>query len=599
MRTEGKGVGAPAPAGLRGGGRFYLLLALGVVAACAGYAALVLYTGSWPEVAALRSFYVWHPRACTEAEFSALRRGLVGLAAGAGLLGGALSLGRAGRAELAGLGREGWALGRGLWAGWQGLRPGQRRLAGAALLALTALRAYYSVIMEPFDDAVSYEVFVRAHLLPLSACYPMPNNHVLSNTIDWLFYQVSPGFWWSMRLPVLLVSTGATAGWFLALLRRSSFRIALLAVTLFSVVQISFYHAASGRGYWLLVGLVAVGFFAVLELAEATPAAPGRARAAWAALVLSGVLGLYTVPTHAYFLFSAYGWLGLQLLRRRAWGGLGRAVALGGLTLLGAALLYAPLLLVSGPRLLLGNDYVRALTAAEFWRGLPHYLWETEGTLAGHRWLGAGPLLLGLGILGALGQRARAGRLPASQARVVQRLALPGLWFMASPYALALVQQVYPPERTLFYKAQFLFVLLAMGADWALRTAATPAARHRLRVALVAGSLAFATGEIWLVNRFNKSRRDAWVPFEASVVWLASQPAGPVLVPAPPQRILLRFYVHAYYQGRAWQLDDHPRPGVHYRYLVSKPGKHAIPGGPAVGGAPTFANAAVDIFVAP
>jgi hypothetical protein len=92
----------------------------------------------------------------------------------------------------------------------QSLNSEQRRWAGGALGALTLLRLYFSLDNPAYDDAVSYEVFVSKGLLATSAYYPIPNNHVLSNTLSLLFYQVSPNFWWTMRLPVLLISSGAT-----------------------------------------------------------------------------------------------------------------------------------------------------------------------------------------------------------------------------------------------------------------------------------------------------------------------------------------------------------------------------------------------------
>lgn len=577
--------------------RFYWLLACLVLAACAGYAALVLYSASWPAAAGLRPLYNWSPRAYTVAEFWGLRWALAALAAaaGAGALG--LTRGPAGRASWHRVLQGAAAAGRGLGAGWRGLRPSQRWLASGLLLGLTLLRGYYSVVNEPLDDAFSYAIFVRSSLLGVSAVYSIPNNHVLSNTVDWLFYQVYPGFWWSMRLPVLLVSTGATVGWFLGLLRRSNFRVALLAVSLFSVMQISFYHAVSGRGYWLLLGLSALGFFALLELVRVDVPVP-RQRAAWVALVGSGVLGLYVVPTHAYFLVSAYGWLGVVWWRRGAWGALGRAVGLGALTLVGAGLLYAPLLLISGPRLLLENKYVRTLSAGEFWGSLPAYLWSTEGTLAGHRFLGLGPVVLVLVGFALLWRRARMGRLPGPLARIVQELGVVSAWFVVAPYGLVLAQRVQPPERTLFYKSQLLFVLVGLGADWVLRQARTPAARHRLRAVVVVGGLAYAVGGLWLVQRFNGFRLGAWPLHRAAVAWLATQPVGPVLASDEGWfNFLLRFYAYSEYRGRPWQIDSHPQPGVHYRYLVSKPGAHDVPEGPPVAGPPAY-HGTMDIFVA-
>jgi len=594
--------------------RFSWMLALATVAGCAGYAALVLYSASWPEAAALRQFYRWQPRAYTAAEFGTLRAGLALLAAGAAALAAGLASRPSGRAELRALGTELARAGQGLRAGWRGLRPGQRRGALLALALLTALRAYYSVVTEPYDDAVSYEVFVRARLLALSACYPMPNNHVGSNTVAWAFYHLYPGFWWSMRLPVLLAGTAGTVAWFLGLLRRSNFRVALLAVALFSSLQLSFYHSVVGRGYALLAGLSAVGFFAVLALVEAEAArrgpgrvgepaplaAPGagRARAAWLALVGSGVLGLYAVPTHAYFLASAYGWLGLALLRRRAGGALLRAGALGGLTLLGAALLYAPLLLISGPAMLLHNGYVLPLPPAEFWRTLPAYVWQTEGWLAGHRWVGALPALATLAGAAWLGRRARAGRLPAGLARGVRTLAPPAAWFVLLPYGLIAAQRVHAPERTVFYKAQLLAVLVALLAEAARHYA--PPARRRAGGWLLGGALGlFGASQLYLGARANHVRQADWPRYRAGVAWLSRQPVGPVLVPRAGQCMLLRFYAHAGYRARPWQLDNRPVPGVRYRYLVRRPGAPSLPGEPPPPGPPAFANEAVAIFVVP
>ncbi|MGI4762180.1 MAG: hypothetical protein ACRYF0_15840 [Janthinobacterium lividum] len=595
--TAGRVVATPAPtsAGL---GAFWALLALGIGSLSAGYAALVLYSASWPEVAALRDFYIWRPRAYTVAEFEGLRAGLAGLALSAGALAAGLGLAPAGRGQLRGVGRQLASGARGLRAGWRGLRPAQQRWAGGLLLALTALRLYYGLVIAPGDDGVSYEVFVRARLLLLSAAYPMPNNHVGSSTLDWLFYQLNPGFWWSTRLPVLLASTGATVLWFLALLRRSNFRVALLAVSWFSVLQVSFYHAVTGRGYWLLVGLGAVGFFAVLDLASTTGEGGRRGRAAWLGLVLSGVLGLYIVPTHAYFLFSAYGWLGLGALRHRTWRTLGLLALAGLLTLLGAGLLYAPLWLVSGPRLMFHNDYVLPLPPGEFWRRLPAYAWLTEGWLSGHRWLGPLPLLAGLAGLTALWRRARAGRVPADLARLVRLLGPVSGWFIAAPYLLLSMQRVQAPERTLFYKSLFFCLLVALVADWALRAAQRAGRGPLLRAGLLGASLLLVASQVGLLARYNQGQVRIWQGYRQPMAWLSSQPLGPVLAPGPVHRLVLRFYAHTEFQDQPWQIDDRPRPGVHYRYLVSRPGAALVPGGPAVVGAPAF-HGMVDIFVAP
>ncbi len=577
-----------------GAGRGAALLGLLVLAACAGYAALVLYSASWPEAVEMRKLYDWTPRPGTAAEFTGLRRALLALATGAGLLALGLSRAPAGRAEWRQLSQEARAVGRGLGAGWRGLRPGQRRLAGGLLLALTALRTYYSLTLQAYDDATSYELFVRERLLAVSAAYPLPNNHLLSNTLSWLCYQVHPGFWWSMRLPVLLTSTAATVGWFLGLLRRSNFGVALGAVGWFCLPLESLYYAAVGRGYWLLVGLGAVGFFALLLLRERPASHP---RLAALALVGSGVLGLYAVPTHLLLLAPAYAWWGLRALRTRDGRALAALLGLGWLTLAATALLYAPLLLLSGPQLLLHHRYMAPLAPAEFWGYVVANVRQPYQLL----WL---PLTLAA-LAGLLGLRrlAAAGRLPARLAGPVRQLGLASAWLMLAPYALAVAQRSYPPDRTLLYKAQYTFILLALVADWGLGRAAA-ANRRLVRGALGGATLAFAALQLWRVEKQEAMWRARFGRELArpGIAWLRRQPPGPVLAPSSVHRFLLHCYARPDFGGpgdQPWQLDARPRPGVRYRYLLAEPGERPVVGGRVVAGPPAANCHTFTVFVLP
>jgi hypothetical protein len=469
------------------------------------------------------------------------------------------------------------------------LLPGQRRGALGLLLILTTLRVYYSLTVQPYDDAFSYELFVRESWLTVSAAYPFPNNHVLSNTLAWVFYQVYPGFWWSMRLPVLLTATVGTGLWFLALLRRTTFRVALLAVGWFCLPLESLYYAATGRGYWLLVGLGAVGFFAVLALREGVPSRP---RVAALALVLSGALGLYAVPTHLLLLAPAYGWWALGAARRRDGAALVCLLGLGLTTGLATGLLYAPLLLISGPDLLLHHRYMAPVALAQFWHYVVDNAWQPYQRLWGLL------TLLALGTLWALARRAQAGQLPAGQAYLVQQLGLLSAWLMLTPYLISVAQRSYPPERALLYKAQYTFLLLALAADWALREAG-PSRRRWVAGALGAASLAFAGLQVGRVAKQEQLWQHSIGAQRArpGVEWLSHQPPGPVLASDPLKRFLLRFYGPPGFLAPPWQLDARPRPGVRYRYVLVAPGQSSGLVGRPLGSSPAVSGPFFDVFV--
>jgi len=592
------GVGGPPRARAPLPGRWFGVPAgLGLLALCAAYALLVLSTVRWPELAALRAGRDWHARAYTEqwvprpytqAGWLALRSWLGAGALGAGLLAGAAGLGPAGRRQLRQLRQELSGALRSLRGSWQAVTRPQRRLAWAGLLALTALRVGGSLVAQPYDDATSYELFVRARLLLVTAFYPVPNNHVLANTIAWLFYQAHPGFWWSMRLPVLLAATGATVSWFLLLLRRAGFGVALCTVLLFGLTVDGLYYALIGRGYWLLIGLSAVGFGAVLVLQQALAGAPARyQRLAWAALVLSGTAGLFVIPTHGYFLASAYTWLGGLSLRHRAGHGLGALGAAAALTLGATGLLYAPLLWFSGPRWLLQNQFVQSLTFAGFWADA----WAT--VRQPHHAAGVGVALVVLVAFGWLAGRARAGQLPAA-ARVVHQLGGVCGWLALAPYVLVIGQRTAPPERALLYKEQFLVVLAVLVLQHCWQCARSPARRWGM---LVGMGLFIGSQLALTVHREISWRATIGWPLGApGAAWLAVHPRGPVLATRPVNQLLLRFYLHLTQPRQAWQIDDYPHQGVRYRYFVARTGQPPIDDTLLPVGPPVFQNALLTIY---
>ncbi|SFP88663.1 hypothetical protein [Hymenobacter arizonensis] len=587
---------ATSPANPRITYRFLALLSTGLLALCAGYAAIVLHSAPWAEASQLDAifpFYKWRTRLFSPAEYATAKQLMLAGAALMAALFGALALGQSGRAELTAWGRELRAAPR-FWAPWASLTQSQRRWAGGALAALTLLRLMLSspAVNAEYDDAASYTLFVSKGLIAVSSYYPIPNNHVFSNTLSWLFYQLHSDFWWTMRLPVVLAATATTALMFVGLLRHQvRFWPAIMAVGLFSLAQLSVYHAAVGRGYWLLTGLAMVVFFCTLAL-QAGNAVP---RLAWTGLVVAGVLGTYTVPTFAMVLGSAFTWLGLHWWQH--FGRLGRLAAAGAAVVAGTLLLYTPLLFISGPAMLFSNGFVASHPIAEFLKGLPLYLWQTEGFLAGQMKVGGLLTLATLAAVAYLWRRGRAGQLPPALATPWQRLVPVTLWFMLFPYAMVVSQRVFPPGRTLLYKAFFLFVLVALVVEWLLQTRAMHGKRW-LRPALGLAFLLWCTYQFTSLWRDNRRPSQNNAQFHAAFAWLATQPIGPVLVPEPTHYIFLGMYFLSERAGQPWKLDGRPLPGKAYSYVVAFPNLRGY-FQPVFTQLPAYRNPEVDIYRVP
>ncbi len=581
----------------RPSGRFFLVLLTGIWGLCAAYAALVLNQATYADVRALgritfhNGSYQYLSVRPTAAEFALAQRTALGVA-GALLLAAALAGARGdGPRQLGALAAETRAALAGLGRTLARLAPAQRWAAGLSLAVLTGARVYFGLVKSYHSDEVaSYDFFISRGLLAVSSFYPIPNNHVLPNTLSWLFFRVNPDLWFTLRLPVLLTTTAGTVGLFAGLVRFGTFRAALVALTLFAWVQLSMYNAVAGRGYWLLMSLAGVHFFATVALL----ARPGAPRVAWAALLLSGALGCYTVPSFLYVVASASSYLGLVYGRRRDWAGLGRAAALAAGAVAGAALLYAPLLLLSGWRLLLANDYVVSHPWPEFLRALPAFAWFTEGTLAGQRSVGVLGFVAGLGAFGwLLRARAWAGLAPDLRA-AVRRLGLPALWFVGLPYALLTAQRVLPPERVLLYKSLYFFALVGLVVDAWLR--AHPGRwRPRLAGLGIALFVAYQTYTMTFLVMANRRYIDAiW----GSFAWLEKQPPGRAMVGVNETSLHYLFLAHYRTPGRAWQFDTSPQPGVRYRYVVVSP-DYQGPYRPAPPAQPVFRDGVNEIYALP
>lgn len=577
-------------------GRFMVFLVLGTWAWCAAYTALVLNQATYAEVVSLSRItfhngsYQHLPVRISASEFKLAQRVALGIAGALSLLAGLLSLNH-NYHYIKGLSSETKAALVGMWRQLARLTPPQRRAAGLSLALLTGVRLYFGIVKSYHSEEVaSYDFFISRGWLAITGFYPIPNNHILPNTLNWLFFGLNPNAWFTLRLPVLITATVGTVALFAGLVRFGTFRAALIALTLFCWLQLSLYNAVAGRGYWFLITLAGIHFFATIALL-ARPQAP---RVAWAALLLTGVLGCFTVPSFAYVVASSAGYLGVVFIRRRAWASVLQTAGLGAGTVAGAALLYVPLFLLSGWRLLLANGYVAARPWQAFWQELPSFFWFTEGSLAGQRTLGAVLFLAGLLATGWLFYAPVWVELAPDLKKALRQLGLPALWFVLVPYALLTVQRVLPPERVLLYKAVCFFALIGLVVDAWLR--ARPGGwGPRLAGLGMTFFVAYQTYTMYYLVVANRKYIDA---ISNTFNWLQHQPTGRVMVGVNETSLHFLFFAHTRLPRRRWQFDSRPQPGARYRYVIVSP-DYQGPYRSRLVTPPAFHNAVNEVYVLP
>lgn len=332
----------------------------------------------------------------TPARYQALRLELLAGASAVGLLGLRRGVGhRRGRPREA---RPGlWPR---LGQGWRQLTAGQGAVAVGLGLAAVGVRAWL-LAQQPIttDELTSYDYYGRLGGAATAGNYSLPSHHSRYNLLvsSWPAGALPPD--WQQRLPAVLVGVALLPLSYLLLLRYLRFGAATLALGLFTFTPMAAFYSIAGRGHGVQLAAVVAGCFATLALL-----AGGRRRGtSWAVFVVSGVVGLYTVPTHLYALAA----LGLGLLvgfrrqagrqRRLNIGRLGLATLAIGTT---AAVPYAPVGAVVGWPALPHNPYVQPLSWAAFGRGLydPYLV-----SVASQLWGQGRASLLGLAGLAGVG----------------------------------------------------------------------------------------------------------------------------------------------------------------------------------------------------
>ncbi|MBX0289911.1 hypothetical protein K3G63_05640 [Hymenobacter sp. HSC-4F20] len=437
------------------------------------------------------------------------------------------------------------------------------KLAGSLLLlGVLALRLYYAAVYPlSTDEVATYDYFVSGGPVASTSFYPIPNNHVLFSLSCWVVSWFTSHDVVILRLPTLLFSLVGTAAAYALLIRVTSFRIASCAAGLFCLSPLSLYYAMTGRGYFLLIVLTLGQFFATLAILHSAR----FQRLGWGAFVLTGVLGLYTIPTYAYPLVSLGLWLAVVFFRRQQWAGLAALAGASTLVGLGTLLLYAPVICVSGLRALAANSYIAPQSLAAFWQSYALYLLKPARELFGHEQLSApgfvGLLLAVLAVLPWLPPRLR-------------RIALPAVVLVLLPFVYMPIQRVYSPARVLLYATFFFCIGVAISGEWMLQRLQVP---PRLR--LVALGLAVGLYGLYEVAHFRYAVRAAQSQarqLQGSYAWLRQQRPKRVYFDAPFHKLYFHHYaLTTHYPLHLFEAAS--AQGSSYDYVVLFRGQAVLP----------------------
>jgi hypothetical protein len=273
-------------------------------------------------------------------------------------------------------------------------------LALGAVVALgLALRVAFLGQPMRYDEAYSW-LRLASKPLPIAlSYYPAPNNHLFHTFLMSLSGKALGSAPWALRLPVLLSGTLLIPMTYAAFRAHAGREAGLLAASLTAAWPCLIDYSTNGRGYIL----IALFFMALVALAGRLADRPSPL--GWLGWAIVSALGLWTVPVMLYpwgaatlWLAAAFAWDRRQAPneRRRRLASLLAASASAGVA---TFFLYVPVLIVSGPRRLFANDYVRAVGWGQFVHGFAPMARGIEAEWS----RGIPPVLAALLLLGLVG----------------------------------------------------------------------------------------------------------------------------------------------------------------------------------------------------
>ncbi len=238
----------------------------------------------------------------------------------------------------------------------------------AIVLLGTATRIFFLSVPMRYDEAYTFTEYASKPFYIVLSNYSSPNNHVFHTLLVRMSYLILGNHPWVLRLPALLAGVFTIPAAYGVIRVFYNKHASLLTAAFVASSSILIDYSTNARGYSLMV------LFFLLLLALSKYLKDHENISGWFFFVLLSALGFYTLPTMWYAFGGVAAWIlssalfkdtKLPPLR------LARNLGIASLSaLLLTLLFYLPVLVGSGARSLVGNDYV----TVHSWPFFTHHL---------------------------------------------------------------------------------------------------------------------------------------------------------------------------------------------------------------------------------
>jgi len=245
-------------------------------------------------------------------------------------------------------------------------------LAGMLVLVLVQRLFLNHTTDVIYDEAWTYLAFTSKNPLVAACFYPTSNNHILFSHVTQITKILPFSILTNIRLAALVPNILAILTLFFCL--RTYFKpLPVWTATLFFAFSFPIvYYGFVARGYSLVVLFFSIGFFSLLQIVRQ----PSNSKA-WFRLMLSSVLGFYTIPVYLYPFLTLFGFALFYFLylknRQASW----QVIKHGLATCLLTFLVYLPVFVVGGVGAVTHNKFVTPLTYEKVLSGFVNHVRHT------------------------------------------------------------------------------------------------------------------------------------------------------------------------------------------------------------------------------
>jgi len=226
-----------------------------------------------------------------------------------------------------------------------------------------------------YDEAHTFLHYASKPLSSALSNYSTPNNHLFHTFLVHITCLIGGNQPWLVRLPAFLAGILLVPASYLVIRRFYNKGAALLTASLVASSGMLIFYSTNARGYTL------VALFFLLTLALANYLRQKSNSFVWLLWAILSALGFYTIPIMIFPFGVVSTWLLISLLleknipQRRIL--VKQFFIFVGLVALLVFTLYSPIIMTSGLKPIISNQFIKAPAYSQFWAELPSYLKKT------------------------------------------------------------------------------------------------------------------------------------------------------------------------------------------------------------------------------